>query len=674
MHPFSLLVGLGAVPLALIALAVLVYVSRIVVYIPNSKVGLVQKLWSPSGSVKQGFIALGSEAGYLPDVLRGGFHFFKPFQYRVTTHALVLIPQGQIGYVFARDGQDLPTGQTLARNLPEHDFQNVRAFLTNGGQKGPQRRILREGAYAINPAQFFVLTQDGTYGIAMTRQEQDMLAKMAALIRERDGFKALVIRDANDEIGVVTVHDGPSLPEGELIAPVVGNDGAAHSSFQDPEAFLAAGGYRGRQLQVLVEGTYYLNRLFATVELETKTIIEVGNVGVVVSYTGPRSADVSGEAYKHGELVDNGCRGVWKEPLRPGKYAFNPYAGKITIVPTVNFILKWEDAAIGSMRFDENLKEISLITKDAFEAYLPLSVVVHIDYRKAPLVVQRFGDIKHLVEQTLDPLVAAYFKNEAQTKTLIQLLQERSAIQDHASVDMREKFAAYNLELLEVLIGTPKGDPEDPSGGIESLLTQLRQRQIAREQVETYQLQEQAATQERSLRQAEATAAQQGDITRSELSITIRSNEGRAQKALAEEQAQTTVISAKARAEQLSLEGEGQAKSIRAVGEAEAAAIDSKVKAFGGPQYQVTSDVMKRFAEAVEKGGIALVPQVQVGADASAGGNVLQSLMTVLLSRNLQDPQEQSALALASPAAAKAATEVAGAQSSGAEAGSETLA
>ena len=654
MHPLSAVLSIGLIPLTMAVVAIAVYVSRIIVYIPNSKVGLVQKLWSPSGSVKQGFIALGKEAGYLPDVLRGGFHFFKPFQYRVTLHPLVLIPQGQIGYVFARDGQDLPTGQTLARNLPEHDFQNVRAFLTNQGQKGPQRRILREGSYAINPAQFFVLTQSSSYGVAMTRQEQEMLAKMTELIRERDGFRALVIRDADDEIGIVTIHDGPSLPEGELIAPTVGTEGKAHNAFQDPEAFLAAGGFRGRQLQVLVEGTYYLNRLFATVESVKKTIIEVGNVGVVVSYTGPKSADVSGDSYKHGELVDNGCRGVWKDPLRPGKYAFNPYAGKITIVPTVNFILKWEQAATGSMRFDENLKEISLITKDAFEAYLPLSVVVHIDYRKAPLVVQRFGDIKHLVEQTLDPLVAAYFKNEAQTKTLIELLQERSSIQDHAGVDMREKFVNYNLELLEVLIGTPKGDPQDASGGIESLLTQLRQRQIAREQVETYQLQEQAATQERSLRQAEATAAQQGDITRSELSISIRSNEGRAQKALAAEQAETTVITARARAEQLSLEGEGQAKSIRLVGEAEASAIQSKVEAFGGPQYQVTSDVMKRFAEAVEKGGIALVPQVQMGSsDNAGGGNVLQSLLSVLLGLKLQDAVAHSDVPLL-PGAAEA--------------------
>jgi hypothetical protein len=73
---------------------------------------------------------------------------------------------------------------------------------------------------------------------------------------------------------------------------------------------LRAGGYRGRQLQVLVEGTWYINRLFATVEWAPKTVIPVGNVGVVILYTGPRTPDVSGEEYRHGELVVNGSRGL----------------------------------------------------------------------------------------------------------------------------------------------------------------------------------------------------------------------------------------------------------------------------------------------------------------------------------------------------------------------------
>lgn len=101
-----------------------------------------------------------------------------------------------------------------------------------------------------------------------------------------------------------------------------------------------------------------------------------------------RRGSVRRRKYKHGELVDINRRGVWSMPLLPGKYAFNTYAGKIIIVPTTNFTLKWVKEETGSHKFDENLSQVSLITKDAFEPSLPLSVVVHIDYRKAPLVIQ----------------------------------------------------------------------------------------------------------------------------------------------------------------------------------------------------------------------------------------------------------------------------------------------
>ena len=50
-------------------------------------------------------------------MLRGGWHVLMPFQYRIHKMPLVTIPQGKIGYVFARDGQPLPPTQTLARNV-----------------------------------------------------------------------------------------------------------------------------------------------------------------------------------------------------------------------------------------------------------------------------------------------------------------------------------------------------------------------------------------------------------------------------------------------------------------------------------------------------------------------------------------------------------------------------
>ncbi|MFT3729556.1 MAG: SPFH domain-containing protein [Terricaulis sp.] len=633
-----------------LVVAALVLISSSVRYIANNRIAIVEKLWSSKGSVKSGLIALNGEAGYQPDVLRGGLHIMFPFQYRLHIQPLVTIPQGRIGYIFARDGAPLAAGQTLAANATGVDFQDARGFLRSGGQKGPQRSVLREGAYAVNLAQFVIVTKDRPYALRLDAIETSLLNEMSRVIEERGGFEPIVIRDAEDQIGVVTVHDGPGLANGEIIAPTVGGDAndasTFHNNFQDSEKFLAAGGRRGRQLQVLVEGTYFINRLFATVERIPKTIIEVGHVGVVVSYTGAAGADKSGEGYRHGELVEPGERGVWRDPLLPGKYAFNTYAGKVLSVPTTNFILKWESSVGGAHKLDENLAEVSLITKDAFEPTLPLSVVVHIDYRKAPLVVQRFGDIKKLVEQTLDPMVSAYFKNVAQRRTLIELLQERSEIQTTSSMDMKEKFSAYNLELQEVLIGTPrpsaKGDDQ-----IERILMQLRQRQIADEQVGTYERQKLAAQKERELREAEARAQQQAAITQSELSIQVQENEGRASLARATQNADQTRTLAQADADRIRMLGEGEASKVVAlagaeaervskVGLAQAEAIEKQVSASGGARYQLARQIAERFAEALEKSGVDVVPKVQItGAEGQAGGSLLQALMTTLLSEKL---------------------------------------
>ncbi len=639
------------VVLGLFALTVLALTFR---YIPNDRVGIVEKLWSPSGSVTHGILALNGEAGFQPELLRGGWHVMMPFQYRLHQMPLVTIPNGKIGYVFARDGQPLPPTQTLAGNVTANDFQDVAAFLRSGGQRGPQRKILREGTYAINTAQFVVITNERVYFLALDAGDGDTFKRMAALIAERRGFEPVVIKDAEDVIGIVTVHDGASLPDGQIIAPTVGDDSKTaslyHNNFQDPEKFLQAGGLRGRQLQTLVEGTYYINRLFATIEMIPKTVIEVGNVGVVVSYTGEAGVDLTGDLYKHGELVKKHSRGVWNEPLLPGKYAFNTYAGKVAIVPTTNFILKWNKSESGSHHYDENLSEVLLITKDAFEPSLPLSVVVHIDYRKAPLVIQRFGDIKRLVEQTLDPMVSAYFKNVGQTRTLIQLIQDRSAIQQQSGEQMKAKFSEYNLELQEVLIGTPTAGV--PGSQIETILTQLRSRQIAEEQVETYTRQEKAAMKEKELREAESRAKQQTFITESELSINIQSNQGKAEYERSRQEAARIQTLATAEAEKIRILGEGEAKRIQAiagadaertarVGIAQAMAIEEQVRAYGGPRLQLTQQVLNRFAEAIQSSQVDVVPKILIagsnGKDGGAPmtGNVMEALLTLMLSDRL---------------------------------------
>ncbi len=644
----------------LVILIVIIYTAGIIRYIPNDSIGILEKLWSRKGSIKDGFIALNGEAGFQPNVLRGGFHFFVPFQYRVHKAHLVTIPQGQIGYVFARDGVPLPAIQTLGSNKIANNFEDTEEFLKKGGQKGPQRKILREGTYAINLAQFIVLTENRDYSKNLELSDASLILQMGKLISDRNGYEAVIIKDADDLIGIVTVHDGPALPEGEIIAPTVGSDPVNqetfHNNFQDPERFIDAGGFRGRQHHALVDGSYYINRLFATIELINKTVIDVGTVGVVVSYIGEQGNDTSGHMYRHGELVQPGFRGVWNRPLPPGKYAFNTYAGKVITVPTTNFVLKWMKSDFGQHYFDENLSEVSLITKDAFRPTLPLSVVVHIDYMKAPYVVQRFGDVKRLVEQTLDPMVSAYFKNVAQTKTIIELLQDRNEIQDRSSEEMRCKFSAYSLDLQEVLIGTPRADDEHGKG-FEQILLQLRNRQIAVEQVETYKLQEAASIQERTLKEKQAMAEQKTQITVSSLSIQVKENQGKALLALARQEAEIVQITAKATADRTRIEGQGDADRIRAIGLADAEktralgladgerikaiglataeATEKQVLAYGGPEYQLHSQVLLRFAEAIEKGKLALVPNISVGSGRdgqNGGGNLVEAMLAMLLS------------------------------------------
>ncbi len=628
--------------LGALAVAVFIAVSGMVRYIPNARIGVVEKLWSGAGSVQAGLLALNGEAGFQPDVLRGGFHFFPPFQYRVHIRPMVAVTQGKIGYVFARDGLDLPAGQTLADNAKVGDFRDVRAFIAGGGRKGPQRKVLREGTHVINPALFVVMTEEGTYSMALDQQEQAYYDRQRKLLDDRSGFAPVVIRAAanadgdGDMLAVVTVHDGPALQRDELLAPDVGD---THASFQEPEAFLAAGGRRGRQERVLVEGTYFVNRLFATVELIKKTVIPVGFVGVVVSYTGRRGADVSGSDYTHGELVETGCRGVWRDPLMPGKYAFNTYAGKIELVPTTNFVLMWQSGTSGSS-FDSNLREITLITKDAFEPLLPLSVVVHIDYRKAPLVVQRFGNVKQLVEQTLDPMVSSYFKNVSQTHTFIELIQSRSELQANASVDMRERFMAYSLEFQEVLIGTPK--PQAGDTQIENIMSQLRDRQIAREQVETFAQKQIAADKQRELNEAEKRAAKQAELTASLVDISIKDNNGAAAVKAAERRREEISLLAQADKFRQENEGAGRAAAIKAIGEAEAAAIQAKSQALEGEgaDKQLMQTVMLRLAEAFEAAKVPLVPQIQLGGgggDANAFASLL-SLLSAIKARELAAP------------------------------------
>jgi len=602
-------------------------------YISNNRVGIIEKLWSPKGSVPEGRImALNGEAGLQADVLRGGLHFgLWRWQVKIHKVPLVTVPQGKIGYVYARDGEPLQPSQTLGQVVDCNNFQDARTFLVGKGQgpdheavvgqRGRQRAILREGVYAINLALFVVITDDAVYRLDFGGQrELKTLVSWQTELNQELGFLPVVIggpveapdpfasgkTHLVDSIGIVTVMDGPSLGPGEIIAPAVGTDRGEkyyHNNYQDPEAFLLAGGRRGLQYVPLTNGTYFINRWFATIESIPKTVVPIGYVGVVVSYYGQTGQDVSGDKFRHGERVAEGERGVWERPLGPGKYPFNTYAGNIILVPTTNFVLHWVTGRTETHRYDESLRSIDLVTKDAYEPLLPLSVVVHIDYQKAPSVIQRFGDVKKLITQTLDPMLSAYFRDVAHKKTMLQLLHERDEIQMEAREELRRKFHDFDIECVDVLIGKP--DTAEAGGKIETLLEQLRLRQLSIEQIETFERQVAAAEKLRGLNEAQAQAAMQTSLTNSVVQVRIAENEGEASLVRARKQAEQLVVTAQAESQQRVLAGRGEGSRILQVGLSEASVLLRKIQSFSDPRLYALSHVAQQFAHSEQP----LVPE-----------------------------------------------------------------
>ena len=638
-------------------------------YIPNNSVGVVEKLWSGRGSVPEGgIISLQNEAGFQSELLRGGVHFgYWKWQFRVHRAPLVTISQGKIGYVYARDGQPLSSSQTLGQYVDCNSFQDARAFLSDG-QRGRQRAILREGVYAINPALFVVITDEKVYALSAIQslKEVNKLEQYRDELAEIGGFAPVIVgtqmrsEDASepdhpalvDSIGILTVHDGPSLPPDEIIAPIVGSDAESenfHNNFQNAEAFLRAGGRRGRQYLTLTDGTYFINRWFATVEMSPKTVIPIGYVGVIVSYVGRCGDDVSGSGFRHGEQVAPGEKGVWEKTLGPGKYAFNRYAGSIIAVPTTNFVLHWITGRSESHKYDESLRSIDLVTKDAYEPLLPLSVVVHIDYERAPSVIQRFGDVKKLITQTIDPMLSAFFRDVAHKKTMLGLLHERDQIQKEAREELREKFRAFDIECVDVLIGKPVHAPGDDK--IETLLEQLRQRQLSSEQLETFERRKLAAQKLQELNAAVAQAERQTALTNAEVQARIADSEGEAVLARSRKTAQQTIVMADAELErskreaeqtvllaeadsrQRMLAGRGESQKIMQIGLSEAAVLLRKIGSFGDPRLYALQEVAEKLSHSQQP----LVPDrlfvsgSQNGESSSLGSGVLGTLLELLV-------------------------------------------
>lgn len=541
-------------------------------------------------------IALNGEAGYQADLLPPGWHFgLWRWQYCIQAVPMITVAPGQIALVVARDGEPIPSERILGHQVACDDFQDARAFLQHGGEKGRQLAFLTAGTYRINPALFQVV-------IAAKAAELDMLPEQLE-----------VYQVAPDRVGIVTTLDGKPIPSGDLAgAPVEG-----HDSFQRGQAFIEAGGCRGLQEQVLLSGAWNLNPWFVRVEQIAMTEIPIGYVGVVVSYVGKEHLDLSGDGFTHGDLVEKGRKGVWIEPLLPGKHPLNTRVMKVELVPTTNIVLNWANR-VEAHKYDERLKPITVRSKDGFSFTIDVSQIIHIGMKQAPRVISRVGSMQNLVDHVLQPTVANYFRNSAQQVTVLDFLSARTDRQKEAFQAIRIALAAYDVECIDTLIG----DIEPPA----ELMKTQTDRKIAEELQRTYDVQREAQVKRQMLERETSIANMQGEVVRSEQMVAISEKNALAAAETAKGEAVRVRLQAEAEAQATRMRGEAEAQATKAIGEAKASAYREGVEAMGGESFTAI-----QLAVTLAEHGVKLVPEIAVGNEGGSG-----SLAGALLGRMLQ--------------------------------------
>jgi uncharacterized membrane protein YqiK len=539
------------------------------VFVRERQVGIVVKRFARRALAPGQLVALEGEAGYQADTLAPGLHFgYWPWQYSVAKAPLTVIPQGEIGLVVAADGAAIPPRRILGRMVSCDNFQDARAFLKSGGEKGRQLGLLTAGTYRIHTILFDVITAGRSASHGMP---SDALH---------------VYRVLPDRVGIVTTLDGAPIEPGEIAGPTI--DG--HRSFQDAQAFLDAGGRRGLQEQVLLSGSWNLNPWFVQVEQVPMTEVPIGYVGVVISYVGRAHEDVSGAEFKHGDLVNPGHKGVWVEPLHPGKHPLNTRVMKLEPVPTTNIVLNWANRT-ESHSYDAQLSSITVRSQDGFAFNLDVSQIIHVGAPEAPKVISRVGSMQNLVDHVLQPIVGNYFRNAAQASTVLDFLGARSERQVEAALHIRRALGHYDVQAIDTLIG----DIHPP----EELMKTLTERKIAEEQKKTFEVQEAAQRQRQLLVRETATAEIQLELVGAEQGVRIAE------------------LEAAARVRQAG----GEAEAIRATGDARADAYRAGVAALGSPGFTAL-----QVMQVVGERAVRIVPDVSVTGNGDAGG-LLGALM-----------------------------------------------
>jgi hypothetical protein len=125
-------------------------------YLPSRVASMMEKLWSPAGSIAEGrMMVVHQEISFRGAVLRGGFYFlFWVWNYRLDKLPLKILSKGSLGCMFKRNGEPLKLEQTLECATPCNNYHDAQAYC---GRKSPRLPMRSYISGRISPNQYGVV-------------------------------------------------------------------------------------------------------------------------------------------------------------------------------------------------------------------------------------------------------------------------------------------------------------------------------------------------------------------------------------------------------------------------------------------------------------------------------------------------------------------------------------
>ncbi len=615
---------IGGIFLWLVILFVLLLILRGFRLIGANQVGILTKNMFGKKMPEGQIIARHGEIGVQARTLMPGLYWRLPVIWSFTKIPVVTIDIASIGIVESIDGEPLTKGRVLADEVESNQFQDAEMFLANHGKKGPQVGILRPGTYRIN-SRLFNIT------------------------------KAPAVRIKENTIGVAVAKDGIPLPTGYVIAPKALNDDgteADHKAYQNGQLFIDSKGYRGPQLDTLQPGIYYINPDLFDIKVEEVAEVLPGYVAVIRSNVGleleraPEGPDrTSGEGKLGGPIhedvekiliTNKYTRGIWREPIAPGKYNLNSVAFTAYQVPTSAVTIDWAtEGRIGTevkgVKSAEtkaaavlySFDPLKVTSKDGFQLEVNVRMVIRIQPGNAAYIIARFGSVANLIDQIVHPLIDSSFRNKAGEKKAIDFFQSRTDLQTEALVHAKERFSEYNVEaqnLLIAYIDIPK-----------DLLDTQTKKEIANQQQAQYDQEAMAQEKRIAVMEKSSRADKQKDVIDAKLSIDINNDRAEAKVKEADGNRRSMILQAQGTKESTILVADGNSYKSKIEGDGVAAAYNAQKEAIG----QQNVAIIKLIQE-IAAGKIQIVPQVLVGGgDASTGGNLFNAWLSQMISQNI---------------------------------------